>query len=125
MSEIRKVQAKLVRGLLDYVVLNLLTKEPIHGYKIIKTIRQRFGVYFGPSTIYPLLNTLEEKGHIQSRWNLNSKRPKKTYSLTKEGKTLLYATENSFVQIYRKLTTTELENPPINNIPFQNKNIGL
>ncbi len=29
-----------------------------------------YGVYFGPSTIYPLLALLEKKGYVKSVWNM-------------------------------------------------------
>ena len=50
----REVQAKLMRYLLDLVVLQLLKTQPMHGYQLITRIRKSFGVYFGRSTIYPL-----------------------------------------------------------------------
>ena len=65
-QKLREVQTKLMRGLLDLVILQLLKSKPMHGYKIITSIRKNFGVYFGPSTIYPLLGFLEEKGYIKS-----------------------------------------------------------
>ena len=71
-QQLKDIQIKLVRGLLDIVVLQLLRTHPMHGYQIITSLRKNFGVYFGPSTIYPLLCLLEEKGYINSQWNLES-----------------------------------------------------
>ena len=113
-EKLRKVQIKLMRGLLDLVILQFLNVEPMHGYKIITSIRQNFGVYFGPSTIYPLLRLLEEKGYIKSQWNLNSDRPKKVYALTPEGGNLLNGTEESLNHICRRLTSIGLNRIPIN-----------
>ena len=102
-QNIKNVQTKLVRGLLDTVVLQLLRKQPMHGYQIITSLRKNFGVYFGPSTIYPLLCLLEEKRLIKSQWNLESDRPRKVYHITSQGSDLLNFTEVSLEQIYRKL----------------------
>ena len=63
-QKLREVQIKLMRGLLDLIILQFLSVEPMHGYRVITSIRRNFGVYFGPSTIYPLLGILEEKGYI-------------------------------------------------------------
>ena len=63
---IRKAEIKLVRGLLDLVVLGLLKEKSVHGYGIITSIRRNFGVYFGPSTVYPLPGELEKKGTIKN-----------------------------------------------------------
>ena len=100
---IRKAEIKLVRGLLDLVVLGLLKENPIHGYGIITSIRRNFGVYFGPSTVYPMLAELEKKGNIKSEWDLTHDRPRKVYSLTAEGHSLLNGTEESLYQICNRL----------------------
>ena len=91
----KEVQAKLAKGLLDLIVLQLLNTQPMHGYQIITKIRKSFGVYLGPSTIYPLLATLEKKGHVTSEWNMKTERPRKVYKLTSEGEAILNFTENS------------------------------
>ena len=102
--ELKKVEKQLTKGLLDIVVLGFLRSESMHGYKIIKSIRQKFGIYFGPSTIYPYLNDLEEKGYIKSQWNLNNDRPRKVYSLTPEGSSILIGIEQSFNSICLRLS---------------------
>jgi DNA-binding PadR family transcriptional regulator len=48
----REVQMKLMRGLLDLVVMQFLRTHPMHGYRIITSLRKQPGVYFGPSTSY-------------------------------------------------------------------------
>jgi DNA-binding PadR family transcriptional regulator len=93
-----------MRGLLDFVILQLLRSQPMHGYQVISTLRKNFGVYFGPSTIYPLLSTLEEKGYLKSNWDLEKDRPRKVYNLTLQGEDMLKCTEVSLNQIYMKLT---------------------
>ena len=101
----KEVQAKLMKGLLDLIVLQFLSTQPMHGYQIITKIRKSFGVYFGPSTIYPLLGTLEKKGFVNSEWNMNNERPRKIYKLTNEGKTMLNFTENSLNLLCQKIGT--------------------
>jgi PadR family transcriptional regulator PadR len=101
----KEVQAKLAKGLLDLIVLQFLNSQPMHGYQIITKIRKTFGVYFGPSTIYPLLATLEKKGHVTSEWNMQTERPRKIYKLTTEGQTMLNFTENSLNLLCQKIGT--------------------
>ena len=101
----KEVQAKLAKGLLDLIVLQFLSTQPMHGYQIITKIRKSFGVYFGPSTIYPLLAQLEKKGYVNSQWNMNNERPRKTYNLTNEGQTMLNFTENSLNLLCQKIGT--------------------
>jgi len=99
----KEVQTKLMKGLLDLIVLQFLSNQPMHGYQIITKIRKSFGVYFGPSTIYPLLATLEKKGFVNSEWNMKTERPRKVYKLTTEGHNLLNFIENSLNFICRKI----------------------
>ena len=105
MNAQKEVQTKLMKGLLDLIVLQFLSSQPMHGYQIITKIRKSFGVYFGPSTIYPLLGTLEKKGYVNSVWNMESERPRKIYELTNEGQNLLNFTEDSLNFICRKINT--------------------
>lgn len=103
----KEVSTKLMKGLLDLIILEFLSSQPMHGYQIITKIRKSFGVYFGPSTVYPLLNTLEKKGFVKSEWNMNFERPRKIYSLTNNGQNMLGYTEESLNLICRKLTTQQ------------------
>ena len=115
----REIQTKLAKGLLDLIVLQFLNSQPMHGYQIITKIRRSFGVYFGPSTVYPLLASLEKKGHLKSRWNMKSERPRKVYELTSQGETLLQFTENSLNLICKKMakgTSTTVELSAIGNM---------
>ena len=102
----KEVSTKLMKGLLDLIILQFLSTEPMHGYQIITKIRKTFGVYFGPSTIYPLLGTLEKKGYVESVWNMNFERPRKVYKLTNDGQNMLNYTEDSLNLICRKITAT-------------------
>ena len=116
----KEVQAKLAKGLLDLIVLQFLNNQPMHGYQIITKIRKTFGVYFGPSTIYPLLATLEKKGHVSSQWNMKSERPRKVYELTSQGKNILNFTKNSLNLICQKIekdTTAPFEISATTNSP--------
>jgi PadR family transcriptional regulator, regulatory protein PadR len=108
-SSQKEVSTKLMKGLLDLIILQLLSTEPMHGYQVITKIRKNFGIYFGPSTIYPLLGTLEKKGYVNSAWNMDFERPRKVYSLTNDGQNMLNFTEDSLNLICRKLTTTNQE----------------
>jgi PadR family transcriptional regulator, regulatory protein PadR len=101
----KEIQTKLTKGLLDMIILQYLDQEPMHGYQIITKIRKNFGVYFGPSTVYPLLNTLEKKGYIKSEWNMDTERPRKVYQLTGDGETVLNFTEGSLTLICKTISS--------------------
>jgi DNA-binding PadR family transcriptional regulator len=101
----KEAQTKLTKGLLDMIILQYLDHETMHGYQVITKIRKSFGIYFGPSTIYPLLGALEKKGLVKSAWNMNTERPRKMYTLTNEGKNFLSFTESSLNLICRSMVT--------------------
>ncbi|MDR1993842.1 MAG: PadR family transcriptional regulator [Nitrososphaerota archaeon] len=108
-SEQKEVSAKLTKGLLDVIVLQFLRLESMYGYQIITKLRKNFGVYFGPSTIYPLLGSLEKKGFIDSKWDMSYERPRKIYHLTADGQSALSFTEESLALIFRKMALNPSE----------------
>ena len=91
----KEAQLKLTKGLIDLIILQFLNTQPMHGYQIITKIRKSFGIYFGPSTIYPLLSALEKKKILKSHWNMAGERPRKIYCLTDNGRNMLNFTEDS------------------------------
>jgi PadR family transcriptional regulator PadR len=102
----KEAQTRLAKGLLDLIVLQFLDAQPMHGYQIIMKIRRSFGVYFGPSTVYPLLALLEKKGTVESHWDMKSERPRKVYELTSQGKSLLTLTEKSLNLICKRMASS-------------------
>lgn len=99
----KQVQNKMLKGFLDLILLKMLHAESMHGYKIITQVRKTFGVYYGPSTIYPMLNALEHHNYVKSDWNMTYGRPRKMYHLTSAGENLLQFSENTLEFICRKL----------------------
>jgi len=83
-TEMRKGYAKLV-------ILTILNKETLTGYDIIKKMEQKtLGCWsITAGGVYPVLKELEEKKYITGKWNTESKRKKKNYEITNEGKQLL------------------------------------
>jgi len=124
----KEIQTKLTKGLLDMIVLQFLEQQHMHGYQVITKIRKSFGVYFGPSTIYPLLNTLEKKGYIKSQWNMDTERPRKVYSLTHEGENVLNFTEGSLNLICKTISfesQARIEASPLQAKRFAVPQLGI
>lgn len=109
----KEASAKLMKGLLDLIILQFLSTQPMHGYQVITKIRKNYGVYFGASTIYPLLGTLEKKHLVDSQWNMDYERPRKVYKLTNDGQSVLSFTEDSLNMICRKLTVAGHNQPTV------------
>jgi DNA-binding PadR family transcriptional regulator len=103
----KEVQTKLTKNLLDMIVLKLINHQAMHGYQIITKTRKIFGVYFGPSTVYPLLANLEKKGCINSEWNTTAEKPRKIFTITNTGKAMIKAAENTLSLICKTLNKFE------------------
>src|SRR5271154_6023455 len=70
-------------GDLRYVILQLISEKPSHGYEIIKSIQERLGGSYAPSpgVVYPMLTMLEEMGHA----TVVADGTRKLYTITEEG----------------------------------------
>jgi DNA-binding PadR family transcriptional regulator len=103
MSSVKKIQEQLTKNLLVPILLDLLDNKPMCGYEIMSAIKKTYGVKFGASTMYPALNNLESRDFVVSEWNIDKRRPKKIYKLTREGQNALNYSVGALSQICRTL----------------------
>jgi DNA-binding PadR family transcriptional regulator len=103
---VKNFKQTVVKALLPHIMLQIVNEHPIHGYAIITLVRRRHGVYFGPSTVYPLLNALEKEGCVRSEWDLGGERPRKVYAITGRGRQLLGETANVLAFVNRAVEVT-------------------
>ena len=72
----------------DYVILGLLSEEPMTGYQIKQIIDIRFKFFWNESygQLYPSLKSLRDNGYIEELdADASQKRSRKTYRLTADG----------------------------------------
>jgi DNA-binding PadR family transcriptional regulator len=76
------------RGLLRFLVLNMLSKQPMSGVEIVEVIEKETGGRWIPSSgsVYPLLASLHEKGFTNEM--PGEETGIKRYALTAKGKAL-------------------------------------
>src|SRR5437879_5414589 len=79
----------VLQGTLDMLVLRTLVLAPLHGYGIVKAIRnnsrEALDIEFG--SLYPALKRLELKGWIAAKWEISEhNRRAKIYRLTPGGR---------------------------------------
>jgi DNA-binding PadR family transcriptional regulator len=84
--EIGSFETEMNRGFLQILVLTLLETDT-YGYAMVRTIRDQ-GYEVEENTLYPLLRRLEKNGWIRSKWDVREERPRKFYSITREGRAL-------------------------------------
>jgi len=82
-----------MKGFLSFIVLWILSKEPMNGSEIATELEKRKGTKPSPGTVYPVLKDLKEKGLISSDKN-------KTYSLTTLGKKDLKHAKEHFCCVF-------------------------
>lgn len=77
-----------MNGVPQLLILQLLSGEPMYGYQIVKTIKQRSQGELSVSegSIYPLLHKLEEEGSLVSFRREVKGRERYYYELTSQGK---------------------------------------
>ena len=85
------MKAESLKGHLDGLVLATLETDPLHGYAVIEELRARSDGAFdlAEGTVYPVLHRLEAEGLLASAWSTVSGRRRRTYRLTRRGRTAL------------------------------------
>lgn len=86
------VNKELLKGCSKLLVLKLLSREAMHGYKLSTKLKEvsQGKIEITEGTIYPLLHALESDEAITSSWcNKEGGRKKKTYQITTKGKKIL------------------------------------
>jgi DNA-binding PadR family transcriptional regulator len=91
------------QGDLRYVLLQLISEKPSHGYELIKEIEERMGGFYSPSpgVVYPTLTMLEELGWIRQA---GSEGARKAYEITDEGRVALEENKASVDAIFQRIS---------------------
>lgn len=92
-------RAELLQGTLDMLILKALSLGPLHGYGIVRRIRQMSDEMLNveQGSLYPALYRIEQKGWVSSKWELNETgRTAKFYTLTRTGRRQLKTEEESW-----------------------------
>ncbi len=99
---VMKFERELLKGVAPVVVLEILSRGRMYGYELSEAIGRRSGniLSLGKGTLYPLLYNLEAKGFVQAEWEENeSKRKRRYYSITSEGKDQLARQKEQWRQL--------------------------
>lgn len=88
-KRVEEATSKLIRGLLEVVILDSIAREPRHGYGLIQELEKTFGAPPNRNQVYPLLNRLEREGFLHA--DRAAGRGRTRYALTGKGLELLKA----------------------------------
>jgi transcriptional regulator len=94
------LDAEVLKGHLDLLLLAMLQTEPAHGYAIAERLRRQSGGTFDlpEGTLYPALHRLEHARLLTSRWSDESGRRRRIYQLTAKGQRRLSSKQQEWRQ---------------------------
>ena len=92
--------------MLDMAILGLLEERDLHGYEIMRTLKDNFAVVSDPGTVYRALRQLERDGYITSWWDSKEQGPaRRVYTLTDAGSNALKMWSSALEQYRTNLDT--------------------
>lgn len=80
---------EVIKGTLEMIVLEVLQREPMHGWGITELIERRSGglLSVNQGSLYPALYRLVARGWVSSEWSsTENNRSARYYSLTRSGR---------------------------------------
>jgi PadR family transcriptional regulator, regulatory protein PadR len=97
------MRAETLRGHLELLLLATIAAEPAHGYRVLEALRERSEGAFelAEGTLYPALYRLERAGLLASSWSTVEGRRRRTYRLTRRGRSAL-ATERRDWELFAR-----------------------
>ena len=84
-----KLVQRIIKNLLDIHLLRMVQTQPLWGYKIKKKVEANFQIKLRHGALYPMLNSLEQKGFLTSQMQTKGGRTRKVYNITESGKEYL------------------------------------
>lgn len=83
-----RISQELTKGTTAMLVLGVISRQELYGYRIIKEIERQSGQIFSlrEGTLYPILHAMEQDGLLDCRWeHTESARKRKYYRITRKG----------------------------------------
>jgi PadR family transcriptional regulator PadR len=85
----KEIVQHIIRNLLDIQLLRIIQAQSTWGYKIKKQVETDFNMKLRHGALYPTLNSLEQKGFLESKKQQKDGRQRKVYTITENGKIYL------------------------------------
>ena len=94
--DLENTKAQMRKGILEYCILSVLSKDSCYASDIIKELKEA-KVIVVEGTLYPLLTRQKNAGLLSYRWEESQQGPpRKYYELTDEGREYLKELDNSW-----------------------------
>ena len=100
-------KSQMRKGMLEYCVLLLLSKEASYANDIIARLKEAELIVV-EGTLYPLLTRLKKDGLLCYEWRESTQGPpRKYYALTTEGRTFLEGLDGAWNELARTVSLLE------------------
>lgn len=86
---------KVIKSILDVLILQSIKDEPMYGNKLLNKINSKFNVLLSPVSVYSTLSSLQDQGLVATN-------PGKMPALTEKGETV----RQKLIEDYSKLQKT-------------------
>ncbi|MDY3554037.1 helix-turn-helix transcriptional regulator [Gemmata sp. JC717] len=101
MSKAKAPNPDFLNGVPELLVLRLLSRRPMHGYGVVRAIKDASGAQFdfGEGCIYPILHRLERSGLLAAVRERVGNRTRIVYTVTADGLARLERSASSWAQV--------------------------
>ena len=97
--KIENVKAQMRKGVLEYCILTIVSKEDSYASDIIKKLKESQLIVV-EGTLYPLLTRQKNAGLLSYRWEESTQGPpRKYYRLTEDGLKFLTEMDKSWLEL--------------------------
>jgi PadR family transcriptional regulator, regulatory protein PadR len=113
MGNLENTQAQMRKGVLEFCILSILSKEEVYPSDIIDKMKEAKLIVV-EGTLYPLLTRLKNAGLLSYRWvESNSGPPRKYYSLTPLGEKFLEELRITWQELVIAVNQTTTKNTSV------------
>lgn len=96
---ITNIKSQMRKGVLEFCILTIISRNEAYASDILEILKEADLVVV-EGTVYPLLTRMKNEGLLTYRWQESTGGPpRKYYSLTEEGHTLLQQLQNEWHSI--------------------------
>ncbi len=99
------VKAQMRKGILEYCILAILSREDSYASKIIAELKAAEMIVV-EGTLYPILTRQKNAGLLTYRWEESPQGPpRKYYTLTEKGREYLAALDEAWDELVKQIGT--------------------
>lgn len=103
---ISNIKSQMRKGILEYCILAIISRNEVYASDILETLKTA-EIVVVEGTVYPLLTRMKNEGLLSYRWQESTGGPpRKYYSLTDDGRTLLNQLSNEWQSICQAVNQT-------------------